>query len=208
MSPRTIVYVDGFNLYYGAVKDTPYKWLNIEKYFHRLRRHDEIIQIHYFTAMIDVATRQNQRIYLRALETLPKVSITLGRFKDKEIVCKVKECDYLGSKKFLRPEEKRTDVAIGVQMLDDAYQDRCDNSVLVTGDSDLVPAVQMLKANFPQKKVILYIPSRNPKRGAAVELRSVVDRARILPFNLIERSQFPQRINDGFGGFIEKPGEW
>ena len=26
---NTYVYVDGFNLYYGAVKGTPYKWLNI-----------------------------------------------------------------------------------------------------------------------------------------------------------------------------------
>jgi hypothetical protein len=29
---RTFVYVDGFNLYYGAVKGTPYKWLDMRKY--------------------------------------------------------------------------------------------------------------------------------------------------------------------------------
>ena len=38
-NPRTVVYVDGFNLYYGAVKGTPYKWLDLEKYFQLLRPH-------------------------------------------------------------------------------------------------------------------------------------------------------------------------
>ena len=33
-------------------------------------------------------------------------------------------------------EEKRTDVNIAVYMLDDAYQDACDNFVLVSGNSD------------------------------------------------------------------------
>ena len=48
MSPREIVYIDGFNLYYGAVKNTPYKWLNVERYFTLLRQNDEIRKIHYF----------------------------------------------------------------------------------------------------------------------------------------------------------------
>ncbi len=43
--PRTIVYVDGFNLYYGAVKGTPHKWLNLEKFFRMVRPLDDVLRI-------------------------------------------------------------------------------------------------------------------------------------------------------------------
>jgi hypothetical protein len=33
---RTIVYIDGFNLYYGAVKGTPYKWLDLKSVCQKL----------------------------------------------------------------------------------------------------------------------------------------------------------------------------
>ena len=78
-----------------------------------------------------------------------------------------------GSRFFDSLEEKRTDVSIGIWMLDDAYQDRCDNLILVSGDSDLVPAVQMVKSRFPLKKILVYVPANSPVRGYAVELRSV-----------------------------------
>ncbi len=48
----TIVYIDGFNLYYGAVKDTPYKWLDLEALCRRLLPKDDIVGIRYFTARI------------------------------------------------------------------------------------------------------------------------------------------------------------
>ena len=47
------VYVDGFNLYYGAVKGTPYRWLDIAAMCRLLLPHDQINQIKYFTALIN-----------------------------------------------------------------------------------------------------------------------------------------------------------
>jgi len=70
MADRTIVYVDGFNLYYGAVRGGAHKWLNLQRFFSLLRPHDSISQIHYFTALVDGPTRPNQEVYLRALGTL------------------------------------------------------------------------------------------------------------------------------------------
>ena len=36
--PRAVVYIDGFNLYYGAVRDTPaLKWLDLERYSRKMR---------------------------------------------------------------------------------------------------------------------------------------------------------------------------
>ena len=208
LKPRAIVYIDGFNLYYGAVRGTPHKWLNLEKYFSLLRPGDDVQQIHYFTAPIVGTTRPNQDTYLRALATLPSVNVVLGKFKRKRVKCGLAACTYIGDKFFETLEEKRTDVNIGIYMVDDAYRNRFDTLILVSGDSDLVPALNLVKARFPAKKIVVYVPTRNPIRGAAVELRAAADTNRDLPLNLLRLSQFPAQLPDGVGGFINKPGTW
>lgn len=117
-------------------------------------------------------------------------------------------CTHAGSRFFPAEEEKRTDVNIGVHMLNDVYQDVCDRLVLVSGDSDLVPAVHMVKARFPDKQVIVYVPARNPVRGAAVELRSAADKDRLLPLQLLPKAQFAAQVPDGAGGILTKPSSW
>src|SRR5262249_55964079 len=159
--PKSIVYIDGFNLYYGAIRGGPYKWLNLQRYFSLLRQGDDIQQIHYFTAMVSGAPLPNQQTYLRALNTLPLVNVVLGRFKTKQVKCLHTGCTYVGNKFFTMTEEKRTDVNIAIQLLDDAYQGRCEVFVVVSGDSDLVPALNLVKSLFPTKKVIVYVPTRN-----------------------------------------------
>lgn len=203
---RSIICIDGFNFYYGAVKGGPYKWLNLERFFTRLRPHDDICRIHYFTAFVTGPTLPNQQVYLRALETLPLVNIVLGNYKAKRITCTVPACLHTGTRRFSSVEEKRTDVNIAVQMMEDAYEDRCDQFVLVSGDSDLVPAVARVR-NLG-KKVLVYIPARDPTRGAAVELRAAADSAKILPLDLLRHSQFPATISDGAGGALTKPATW
>jgi uncharacterized LabA/DUF88 family protein len=208
MSNRSIIYIDGFNLYYGAIRGTHDKWLNIQRMFERLRPHDDIQVIRYFTALVDGDKAARQRVYLQAIETCPKVQIVLGKFKNKQIKCGVAECPHAGPRTFTKPEEKRTDVGIAIGLLDDAYQDRADRFVVVSGDSDLVPALAMLKRRFPVKELVVYVPSRNPIRGAAVELRSAADKDRTLPLGLIKLSQFPATLPDGHGGTIHKPVGW
>jgi len=83
--PRTIVYIDGFNFYYGAVKGTPHKWLDFEALCRRLLRRDHIIKIRYFTARVaaqadDLQRPARQATYLRALATLSLVEIHFGHF--------------------------------------------------------------------------------------------------------------------------------
>jgi uncharacterized LabA/DUF88 family protein len=208
MSKRSIIYVDGFNLYYGAVKDTKWKWLDLQKYFSLLRQDDDVQVVKYFTAMIDGSHRSNQEAYLLALTSLPKISIILGKFKLKQVKCLVGPCNFKGSRIFQMPEEKRTDVNIAVHMLQDALLDRCDRLVLVSGDSDLAPALNMVKKVAPEKQIIVYVPAINPIRGAAVELRSAADKHRTLPNALLPKAQFPPKIPDGEGGWIEKPAAW
>lgn len=206
--PRTVFYIDGLNLYYGAVRPTPaLKWLDIARYCRLLRPHDDIRLIRYFSALITGPTRANQEVYLRALSTTPPVEVILGRFKNKNVKCGVSTCP-TASKWYLMPEEKRTDVNIAVFIVDDAYRDVCDQFVIFSGDSDLVPAVNMVRQRFPKKKIIVYVPSQNPLRGAAVELRTSAHVHRTLPILLLSKSQFPDQIPDGAGGTLTRPASW
>jgi uncharacterized LabA/DUF88 family protein len=207
---RVVVYVDGFNLYYGVLRFSKEKWLDIERLFKLLRRHDQIQKIRYFTALSSEGKSQDQLAYLKAIETLPLVNVIRGRYKNKSIKCLVRPaCGVPDKDRFFNtPEEKRTDVNIAVSMLDDAYQNLCDHLILVSGDSDLVPAVNMVRTRFPGKQVTVYVPSRNPIRGAAVELRASANKDRDLPLNLLRLSQLPASVPDGSGGFITKPATW
>lgn len=118
---------------------------------------------------------------MRALSTTRLVEVILGKFKQKNVKCGVTTCNSLGQKWFQMPEEKRTDVNIAVFMLEDAYQNACDQMIIFSGDSDLVPAINMVRKRFPAKKIIVYVPSRDPVRGAPVELRTAAHVNRTLP---------------------------
>jgi len=207
--PRVIVYIDGFNLYYGVLKATPkLKWLNLERYSKLLRPHDDVQAIRYFTALVTGPTKPNQEAYLKALTTTPLVNVVLGKFKDKTVKCGVTGCVHIGGKRFKVPEEKRTDVNIAISMLDDAYQDLCDHLILFSGDSDLVPSVNTIRLRFPAKDVTVYVPFRDPARGAAVELRMAASKHRDLPVFLLSKAQFPDAVPDGAGGTINRPPDW
>lgn len=195
-------------MFYGTLKGTANKWLNLEKLFHMLRKDDNIIDIKYFTALITGPKKDNQEKYLLALETLPTVTTILGRFKMTSVRCTNSLCDFTGDRHFNKPEEKRTDVNIAIHMVSDALQNKCDRIILVSGDSDLVPALNMIKLNFPEKEIIVYIPARNAVRGAAVELRSSADKDKTLPNNLLSKSQLPNPVINGAGIKIEKPENW
>src|SRR5215212_4342260 len=82
---RTNVYIDGFNFYYGCVKGTPYKWLDFNKLCQLTLKGHHINRIRYFTALVrprpdDPQQRQRQQIYIRALETIPNLTVHYGHF--------------------------------------------------------------------------------------------------------------------------------
>lgn len=209
--PRTIVYIDGYNFYYGAVKDTEWKWLNLDKYFRLIRNADQIVAIRYFTAIIDGEAAVRQREFLRALQTTPRVEVILGKYGEKEVRCGfVPACDPGGKPRYFSvPQEKRTDVNIAVHMLADAHDEKCDHVVLVTADSDLIPAVHMLRYRHPSLRITIYVPARDPSRwNGAAELRAIAHDAKELPLNMLRLAQFPRTLPDGSGGTITKPASW
>ena len=87
---RTYVYVDGFNLYYGAVKGTPFRWLDLVELARQvLPAGHSIEKLKYFTARVsgasDSGAPARQQIYLNALRTLPEVEVHFGSFLAKTI---------------------------------------------------------------------------------------------------------------------------
>ena len=83
---QTNVYIDGFNLYYGALRDNPpLKWLDVSAMCRRLLPNDQMNRIRYFTARVgalphDQQAPARQDVYLRALTTIPNLTIHYGWF--------------------------------------------------------------------------------------------------------------------------------
>jgi hypothetical protein len=115
---RTIVYVDGFNLYYGCLKGTPHRWLDLGALCSQmLRPHQRIVGIKYFTAWVQPRAgnpqqAQRQQVYLRALETVPNLSIHLGRFLSRPAVRRLEKPPKRGNpyRSVWITEEKGSDV--------------------------------------------------------------------------------------------------
>ena len=87
---RTSVYVDGLNLYYGALKRTNYKWLNPVELARRLLLPECVVdRLLYFTAWVsgipDEHAPIRQQTYLNALGTLPEVEVHFGSFLAKTV---------------------------------------------------------------------------------------------------------------------------
>ena len=82
---RTGIYIDGLNLYYGSLRKSPNKWLDIEKFGKLIVPSDDLEIIRYFTAIVrarpdDPQIPVRQETYLRALKTKDLVQIHTGRF--------------------------------------------------------------------------------------------------------------------------------
>lgn len=208
MTYRSKIYIDGFNLYYGALRGSQHRWLDLEKYFTLLRQDDQIQKIWYFTALTDGNKGARQETYLKALRTTPLVGVQHGRYKKKTLRCYVPSCRYGGPREYQAPEEKGTDVKIALQMLDDAYQGSCDRMIIVSGDEDLLPAVELIKMRFPSIKITVYIPARDPTRAAAKRLRGASDKHATLPLALLSKAQFAPVLYSKTGEAIHKPTGW
>ena len=87
---QTNFYVDAFNLYYGCLKGTPHRWLDLQALFGKVFPGNDINRIRYFTAIVesrpsDVHRPVHQQVYLRALQTIPNLSIHLGQYKTRAV---------------------------------------------------------------------------------------------------------------------------
>jgi hypothetical protein len=146
------VYIDGFNLYYGSLKGTSNKWLDLEALSKRLLPKDSIHRIRYFTALVDGRTDpqgpQRQQTYLRALATIPCVSVHLGLFKTRPVTLPLVTPPPPPGRthvRVYRTEEKGSDVNLATFLLLDAFQRDYDVAVVISNDSDLAEPIRVVR---------------------------------------------------------------
>lgn len=101
-------------------------------------------------------------------------------------------------------EEKMTDVNIATQLLEDAFQDRFDTALLVSGDSDLTPPIQRIRALFPAKRIIVAFP---PGRRSA-QLQQAAHGFLVIGEDKLRKNLLPSPITGSGGFLIHRPPEW
>ena len=205
---RTYVYIDGFNFYYRAVKDTPYKWLDFNTLFqHLLSPKNQIISIKYFTALVsgkfDPDQPIRQKTYIRAIQKyIPQLSVYYGHFLSHEIFAPLAKPE--GNKRFVRiikTEEKGSDVNLAIHVLNDAWLDLYDCAVIVSNDSDLAESFRLVKEQH-NKVIGLITPGKgHPSR----ELLKYADFTKRIRKGVLAISQLPDPIP---GTTIYKPKVW
>lgn len=209
--PRAMVYVDGFNLYFGVLKERPAtKWLDLQSFMDSLRINEEVKGIRYFTALVDPhkhtsPTRDRQKRYHQALSSCQRVEVIHGKYQLRGVNCRAR-C----RETYEVPEEKKTDVGIAVRMISDVIDGLLDRLILISGDSDLEPAVAWIRTRYPAIKITVYIPQSpgdtTPRRNDTY--RSMGVDAKPLPTGEIHRFQFPNTVELGSGRRVERPREW
>jgi uncharacterized LabA/DUF88 family protein len=202
---RAYVYVDGFNLYYGLVKGTPYKWLDIRSMVAQLIPPDMTIdKIRYFAAAVsarpsDQDIHVRQQTYLRALRTTPNLEIHLGTCLQSR--ARMMRPDLSGTVEVFKTEEKGSDVNLATYLIVDAFDDVFDSAVVVTDDSDFVTPILAVRKRF-SKQVRVLSP-----RGRSRRLSQAATRFAAIPISAVQQSQFPPIMVDTHGTF-HKPASW
>jgi uncharacterized LabA/DUF88 family protein len=206
---RTIVYVDGFNFYYGALKGTEWKWLDVPALFQKvLGPENDILKVKYFTAKVqptsadpDVGARQE--IYLRALgEYCPSVEVFFGHFL-RHCVRMEHATPPPNTVPVWKNEEKGSDVNLALHVLNDAWQNAYDCAVVVSNDSDLAEALRLVNAQH--RKLIGLITPGAPLRKTSWQLRRHAHFVRPIRRWALQASQLPDPIP---GTALRKPSRW
>jgi uncharacterized LabA/DUF88 family protein len=205
----TVVYIDGFNLYYGAVKGTPHKWLDHDALCRRLLPNDQIVKIRYFTARIsarpdDPQQAVRQETYLRALATLPPIEIHYGHYVTRPTRMPLANPPAKGARtvEVLKTEEKGSDVNLATHLLLDAFQKRCDTAVVISNDSDLAEPVRIAQSEAGIKVGVIN-PHRAKYRSRCLQGTFFKQ----LRPNVLAQTQLPSVLHDA-QGTIHEPASW
>jgi uncharacterized LabA/DUF88 family protein len=217
-------YIDGFNLYNGALKGTAYKWLNLQAFAQSLRPTDQVSTVKYFTARVDARPNDptqpfRQILYWRALRTVGTIEIVEGRFLTRKTrLPDVADADRIAALQragvdttgmmpkmayVYRSEEKGTDVNLAVHLIHDAHMGLFDAAIVLSNDSDLVGAIHIVRQDIHKPVFAFHPQSAHPSD----QLRKAATRFRAIQTHHLSDSQFPPVLTDARGSF-QKPPAW
>lgn len=209
---RVSFLIDGFNVYHSAVelsrnlggKST--KWLDLSaamtSLLPNIGKATTLESIHYFSAFahhMEAArpgTVKRHEDYLKCLGA-SGVSVSMGRFRKKLVRCNACKTTVVHN------EEKETDVAIAVKLLELFHLDQCDLAMIVSGDTDLAAAVRCANALFLAKLTGFVFPYRrkNSELAAMTNIQFQMKKNRYLKY------QLPNPCIVG-GTPIHRPASW
>lgn len=216
---KTIVYIDGFNLFYRALKGTPNKWLDLYKLcVASLPKDCEIVAIKYYTARvsgkINPDSPKDQQTYLNALSSIPCFTAYFGSFQVTEKI------SFLAQPLLFQPaptrpqvpaprfanvvktEEKGSDVNLGVHLVRDAFTGAFDQAAVLTNDTDLNEPIRIVAKEL-KLPIILLTPVNKPAKGLQLLATSV---RHISPY--ISTSLFQSPVIGKDGREFHKPPTW
>lgn len=208
--PRTSVYIDAFNLFFGSLRKTPYRWLDLEALCRAYLPNNDVTAIKYFTAKVsarpcDPQQPVRQQAYLRAISTLPTVSIIYGHYLSHVVSARLAKpqpgCSpYVN---IIKTEEKGSDVNLATHLLHDAHRNQFDIAVVISNDSDLLEPIKLVRADL-NKIVGVLNPQKNPSRAILPH----IDFIKQVRSTALGTCQLPCQIVDANGHTISKPAGW
>jgi hypothetical protein len=206
---RVRVYVDGFNLYYRALRTSPYKWLNLLTLAQGLLDPADTIDcLRYFTARVspragDPGAPKRQQAYLSALSGIREVRVHYGRFLTKEkrrptvrdpsVYVEVHDT-----------EEKGSDVNLASFLLNDGYRNRYDAALVMTQDTDLCEPLRMVTQDLGKIVGLVWLDGQQ----AARRLERVTSFVRHVTNARLASAQFPNPTMARNDHLVHKPTEW
>ncbi|NVK32979.1 MAG: NYN domain-containing protein [Rhodobacteraceae bacterium] len=223
---RTVIYIDGFNLYYRMLKRAPeYKWINLKVLAEQvLDPSNDVIGVNYYTARVSARVNprgpRNQQVYLDALATVPEIQVHFGNFQVNKAYAPIvgnasAKPVFLPQPttatldpwpdvvRIMKTEEKGSDVNLGSHLVRDAFQDKFDVAAVITNDTDLVEPIRIVTQEVGKKVGVL-----SPVSRTAGSLQSVASFVRhIRPAHLLA-AQFPDPLPRNPESDLVKPVEW
>ena len=203
---KVACYIDGFNLYH-AIKGLPppnqhLKWVNLWGLASAFIQHggERLVGVYYFSALAYwlPAEQARHRAFIAANRAVG-VTPVLGEFK-----AKTRRCGSCGAV-WTTHEEKQSDVNLAVHLTHHAALGLYDRALVVSADSDMCSAIDLVLSAFPDKQVRILTP---PGRyNIAQEIRGMVRTSRIRPRH-IERNLLPAALTDAQGNVIRRPAKY
>jgi uncharacterized LabA/DUF88 family protein len=197
---ETAFLIDGFNFYH-SIKPISDRllWFDYDAYCrHFMRSSDILHSITYFTALAfwrEEAVKRHQ-VFIQAC-IAKRIDVVLGKFKEKPTTCQ--HC----KQTIIRHEEKATDVNIALFAYRLAAQ-KMEKIIIVTGDTDLIPAIMMINSDFPYTKVGVVFPYRRDNR----ELEKEADFYHKTRKEILSLFRLPDQIQKPNGKIITCPSQW
>jgi len=214
---NVVALIDGFNVYHaldcksrygGGFRYNRYKWINYWKLAECfVPKIDVMKEVRWFTAETpwknkEGEMKRNRHRRLRQVNEDHGVIVVEGYFRPVEKTCRLRVPK--ASIRYQTYEEKRTDVAIAVSLVSLAHRKAYDKVILLTADSDIIPAIQEAKQVHPAGLILNVLPIE--RRGRA--LRNYVDQQMTMKVKHLKASRLPSTVTLSAGKQLTCPSSW